>query len=70
MAEIKIYSKTELALLYFPNSSPETARRHLMNWINGNENLKEALVRKGYQPRDRIFKKSLVQLIFDYLDEP
>ena len=30
--EVKIYTKKELALLYFPDSMPETATKHLMRW--------------------------------------
>lgn len=70
MAEIKRYSKTELAMLYFPDSTPDTARKHLMGWINSNKELTTALKQAGYQPHDRILKKRFVKLIFEYLDDP
>lgn len=66
----KRYSKTELALMYFPDSSPETARRHLMSWITSNPELMECLRREHYDRNSRIFTKRQVQLIFDYLDDP
>ena len=31
------YTKKELALLYFPDSTPETAVKHLMTMIRRNE---------------------------------
>lgn len=70
MTTIKRYSKTQLAQLYFPDSSPETARRHLMDWINGNSELVAALKRAGYKDGDRILKKRHVKLIFEYIDDP
>ena len=30
---IRAYTKKELALMYFPDSSPRTAVSHLMSWI-------------------------------------
>ena len=29
---LRVYGKAELACLYFPNASPETARRNLHRW--------------------------------------
>ncbi len=31
--EIRYYTKQEIALLYFPDSSPEVANAHLRRWI-------------------------------------
>ena len=32
--EIRYYTKQEIALLYFPDSSPEVANAHLRRWQN------------------------------------
>ena len=35
----RMYSKTELGLLYFPDTTDgATARRHIMDWINAPAN--------------------------------
>ena len=70
MSTFQRISKTELALLYFPESSPATARRHLMSWINQCQPLVEALHREHYNRQSHVFTKRQVQLIFDYLDDP
>ena len=32
--KIKNYTKKELALMFFPDSEPRAAVRHLMSWIS------------------------------------
>ena len=39
--DIKSYTKQELALLYFPDSSPVVASAHLMRWICRNPDLRK-----------------------------
>ena len=57
----RMYSKTELGLLYFPDTTDgATARRHIMDWIK----------RLGYQNRSQYFPPRQVSTIFEYLGEP
>lgn len=67
---VRSYSKTELALLYFPKNSPHTALRHLMRMINRCRFLTEALAQTGYTKSDRIFSPKQVRLIVEHLDPP
>lgn len=39
--EIRIYEKTELALLYFPRSEAKVALNRLKRWIKNNPELSE-----------------------------
>ncbi|MDO4960048.1 MAG: DUF4248 domain-containing protein, partial [Prevotellaceae bacterium] len=48
--EIRPYTKKELALMYFPHSTPHTAVNHLMAWIHRNSQLWGHLLSIGYQP--------------------
>ena len=43
-------NKTETALLYFPDSTPKVAVRHLMRWIARCAPLLHALEATGYHP--------------------
>ncbi len=70
MPYIRCISKKELALLYFPHSSPDTARRRLMRWIRKCQPLVEALRREHYDSHSHMFTKRQVQIIIYYLDEP
>lgn len=68
--QIKSYTKKELALAYAPCLSMSGALNRLASWINGNRELMTALLRSGYQTRQRVFTSYQVRLIFDYLGEP
>ena len=46
--DIRSYTKQELALLYFPDSSPVVASAHLMRWICRNPDLLKKLHESGY----------------------
>ena len=45
--DIRSYTKQELALLYFPDSSPVVASAHLMRWICRNPDLLKKLQESG-----------------------
>ena len=45
--DIRSYTKQELALLYFPDSSPVVASAHLMRWICRNPDLLKKLHEKA-----------------------
>ena len=67
---IRIYSKQELALMYFPKSKPHTAVNRLMRWIGRCGQLRSALEAAHYSPSNRHFTARQVQLIVDYLGSP
>ena len=57
--KIKSYSKKELALLYFPDSTPRVAVNHLM-----------ALIRRNDMLSDEVFTPRQVQAIVDWIGAP
>ena len=67
---IRQYTKKELALTYFPESSPRTAVKHLMAWIHRCTPLWDALQSMGYQPTSKSFTPRQVKSIVEYLGEP
>jgi hypothetical protein len=67
---IRVYSKKELASMYFPGVSEATATRHLMRWIRKREDLYRELQELGYKERDHLFTGKQVECIFYYLSEP
>lgn len=72
MNEFKIrpFSKTQLAQLYFPDSTAVAARRRLMRWIMHCKPLVEALAEANYKPRSCWFSPRQVRLIVDFLGCP
>ena len=67
---IRTYSKKELALLYFPDSNPDAAVKHLMNWINRCSSLGVELKSRHYTSTDKSFTPHQVAAIVDFLGEP
>ena len=71
MAEIRPYRKSELALLYFPNSETKGgALNNLNNWIKGNQELRDALKACGMPLKSKCYTPKEVALIFHYLGDP
>ena len=70
MFQIRPYGKAELALLYQPCSSPETAQKTLYRWIKGCPMLMQELESMNYQPKRRTFLKPEVEAIVRHLGEP
>ena len=66
----RAYTKKELALLYFPDSTPETAVKHLMTMIRRNDMLWDELQEMGYYNRRKTFTPREVKAIFDWLGAP
>ncbi len=64
------YTKKELALLYFPDSTPETAVKHLMTMIRRNDMLWDELQEMGYYNRRKTFPPREVKAIFDWIGAP
>ena len=67
---VHVYSKSELAALYFPQFTYQTAIRTLRSWIYRCIPLKNALFREGYLIHNNFFTPRQVRLIFHYLGEP
>lgn len=68
--EVHPYSKRELAMAYAPEISPTSAVNRLKLWIHHHTELYEALLKSGYQDRQRLFNSRQVELIFRYLGKP
>lgn len=67
---IRAYSKKELALMYFPDSTPETAVKHLMALVRRNDMLWDELQEMGYYSRSKTFTPRQVQAVIDWLGAP
>ena len=67
---IRAYSKKELALMYFPDSSPRTAVQHMMSWIRRCTQLWEQLQATGYESTCKTFTPRQVRAIIEQLGEP
>ncbi len=70
MFTLRTYPKSELALLYAPQSTPETAVKNLYRWIRICKPLCKELERMDYNPRRRSFMKREVEAIVRHLGEP
>ena len=67
---IRPYTKKELALMYFPDSSPRTAVKHLMAWVKHCTQLWEQLQAMGYRSNCKSFTPREVRAIVEQLGEP
>lgn len=67
---IRSYTKKELALLYFPYSTPRTAVNHLRAWIQRCDTLYEQLRLMDYRPTNKFFTPRQVKVILEQLGEP
>ena len=63
-------NKTQTALLYFPDSTPKAAVRHLMRWIARCTPLLHDLEATGYRSSQKFFTCRQLQLIYLHLGEP
>ena len=68
--ELRAYDKVELALLYCPGRTEETALKTLQRWIKQCGQLIEALGVIGYNSRRHRFLRQEVELIVRHLGEP
>lgn len=64
------YTKFQVAMLYFPDDSYDTASRKLRRWIGGDPPLREALLRTDYRTRQRHFTETQLNLLKEYFGEP
>lgn len=67
---IRAYTKKELALMYFPDSTPRTAVSHLMAWIRRCSPLWEQLQATGYEANCKTLTPRQVRAIVEQLGEP
>lgn len=67
---IRPYGKGELAMLYAPSLTQQSAVNRLTEWIRANPALTESLLRSGYRPHQRLFTSYQVRLIVEALGEP
>ena len=67
---MKIYTKRELAMLYFPKLPPKTATNKLARWIRNSEELSRLLAEAGYNPANKFFTVRQLRIIYDFLGEP
>ena len=70
MFQIRSYGKDELALLYHPYNTPETAMKTLYRWIKGCPLLVRELESLNYNPKRRTFLRPEVEAIVKHLGEP
>ena len=70
MFQTRPYGKAELALLYHPHSTPETAMNTLYRWIKGCPLLMNELQALNYNPKRRTFLRPEVEAIVRHLGEP
>ena len=68
--KIRSYGYSELALLYFPNSTKKSASTQLCRWVRQNEGLENRLAEFGFKPRKKILTPKQVELIIDFFGEP
>ena len=68
--KIRMYTKKELALMYFPESMPRTAVNHLMAWFRLCTPLWDELQKMGYCKTCKAFSPKQVKAIVEYLGEP
>ena len=68
--KIKSYPKSELALMYFPDSDPHVALNRLNCWIKRCTPLVEALVACNQSRHAKFFSSQAVRQIVEYLGEP
>lgn len=68
--QVRSYGKSELALMYLPDVTPDAARRTLRSWIHRSPGLAERLREAGHTPASHYFTPRQVQLIVEALGEP
>ncbi len=67
--KVKVYSKAELAALYFPDLNTQAARSAFWRFLSGDDKLYQELLENGYG-RMRLLTPKLVQIIVDGLGAP
>ena len=68
--QTRTYTKTELALLYSPHSTPSTALQCLTRWMKQCQPLMAELATMGYNKYRHILFRREVESIVKHLGEP
>ena len=69
--EIRSYGKSELAMLYFPNTQTKKGALNNLNfWINYHPELRDRLRALNSPPRAHRFTRQEVEIIVEFLCEP
>lgn len=68
--KIKSYGVAELATMYFPNLTQQSASNQFRIWLNKNITLKSELNRFGYKKNQKIYTPKQVGIIINYLGIP
>lgn len=61
---------TDLALLYFPHSTPRSAVSQLRRWVNLNSELQQRLTELHYQKEQRALTPLQHAAFVEFLGEP
>jgi len=67
---MKVYTKRELAQLYFPGYNPRTATNRLARWIRRSDELCRRLCEAGYRPANRLLTVRQLRILYEHLGEP
>lgn len=67
---LKSYGMQELAILYFPNASPQSASIQLKKWITKSLPLQDKLTEADYTPGQKILTPKQVSILISHLGEP
>lgn len=67
---IRSFGWQELAVLYAPELTKESAGRRLTKWVEGYGTLKEALLRNGWRKGQRLLTPLQVRTIVCFIGEP
>lgn len=65
-----VWAFYELALCYFPDSSPRMATDKLSRWIRISGNLKEKLIALDWKPGNKLLTPKQAMCIINHLGEP
>lgn len=68
--KVRTYKKSELALMYFPNSTKEAASRSFRRWLTRSTAMMNELGNVGYDKNRQYLLKTEVEIIVKYLGEP
>lgn len=68
--KVRTYKKSELALMYFPNSTKEAASRSFRRWLTRSSAMMNELDNVGYDKNRQYLLKTEVEIIVKYLGEP
>ena len=63
-------TKRELAQIYFPQITADSAVRNLTCWINNCKPLARKLSKTGYKSGVHTLSDRQISMIYDYLGEP